>query len=93
LFLIELLGSFASNTSDFVMNRSLLNTICATAFKLAVTVLSEILINPRSGPCSLEWGYGGPLVTLSGLLMVFYLNKNFKEAFISTPKGRFGSTG
>jgi hypothetical protein len=34
--------------------------------------------NPRSGPCSLEWGYGGPLVTLSGLLVVFYLNKNFK---------------
>jgi hypothetical protein len=24
------------------------------------------------------WGYGGKLVTLSGLLVVFYLNKNFK---------------
>jgi hypothetical protein len=33
---------------DFVMNRSLLNTICATAFKLAVTVSSVILINSIS---------------------------------------------
>jgi hypothetical protein len=36
------------NYSDFVMNRSLLNTICATAFKLAVTVSSVILINSIS---------------------------------------------
>jgi hypothetical protein len=42
----ELLGSFDSITSHFVMNRSLLNTICATAFfKLAVTVSSVILKN------------------------------------------------
>ncbi len=34
--------------SAFVMNRSLLNTICATAFKLAVTVSSVILINSIS---------------------------------------------
>jgi hypothetical protein len=45
LFLKELLGSFASITSEFVMNRSLLNTIYVTAFKLAVTVSSVILIN------------------------------------------------
>jgi hypothetical protein len=25
---------------------------------------------PRSGPCSLDWGYGGKLVTLSRLLVV-----------------------
>jgi hypothetical protein len=46
--LIELLGSFASITLDFVMNHSLLNTICATAFKLTVTVSSVILINSIS---------------------------------------------
>jgi hypothetical protein len=41
LFLMELLGSFAFITSDSVMNRSLMNTICAKAFKLAVTVSSD----------------------------------------------------
>jgi hypothetical protein len=45
LFLKELLGLFASITSHFVMNRSVLNTICATAFKLAVMVWSVIPIN------------------------------------------------
>ena len=48
LFLKELLGSFASITSHFVMNHSLLNTICATAFQLAVTVSSVISINSLS---------------------------------------------
>jgi hypothetical protein len=45
---MELLGSFAFITSDFVMYHSLLNTICAIAFKLAVTVSSIILINSIS---------------------------------------------
>jgi hypothetical protein len=45
LFLKEILGSFASIASHFVMNRSLLKTICATAFKLAVMVSSVVLIN------------------------------------------------
>jgi hypothetical protein len=48
IVLEELLGSFASIISEFVMNRSLLNTICATAFKLAVTVSSVISINSIS---------------------------------------------
>jgi hypothetical protein len=32
-----------------------------------------------------EWGYGGTSVQLSGLPVVFYLNKTFKSGIINTP--------
>jgi hypothetical protein len=54
------------------------NQDVATVFRAIVLEEALDIGYPRSGPCSLEWGYGGPLVTLSGLLVVFYLNKNFK---------------
>jgi hypothetical protein len=58
---------------------SLSTRILLVIVKIANGKISNLAVSyPRSGPCSLEWGYGGPLVTLSGLLMVFYLKKKLQ---------------
>jgi hypothetical protein len=42
------------------------------------TVANGLVIESKVWTLFSGWGYGGKLVTLSGLLVVFYLNKNFK---------------